>query len=376
VQAHSKKTWVIPDDDLPRRYRPHLTVVGSTDRASRSPRPSRDERMAVPAVLLLAMTYLPGPLAALVVPDAGGRMLKACALLFGAAWGVAVWQSPNLPAVFRAGPWALAALGAVLVAASVLGFAAWARTVARTGRELKPRLPRFPRWVHLPPVILVLGACFPGMGLLLAGRTRRAGLAVWSLLPVLWCGVVIAMSPAVWNLHLARGWERAMSSRLEVVFIASAVAGLCGLLLWTVQALDGMRLEIAWRERGRRPRSDWMAGVLLAALVALLISANPASVAMDLDTVAQAARNDDLLLCPAGLTWAASRMDPSRPLYDLHLAQVYEALGWTGRADAVRASLEARWRPYEAARSREHGAPEPMVVAPVSGLGPPDVPVD
>jgi hypothetical protein len=302
--------------------------------------------------------------------------VKVCALLFGAVWGVAVWQRPNLPAVFRAGPWALAALGAVLAAAAVLGFAAWSRTVMRTGRELKPRLPRFPRWVHLPPVILVLGACFPGMGLLLAGRTRRAGWAVWSMFPVLWCGAVILISPAVWNLHLARGWERAMSTRLEVVFIASGVAGLCGLLWWTVQALDGMRLEIAWRERGRRSRSDWMAGVLLAALVALLVSADPASVAMDLDAVSQAARNDDLLLCPAGLTWVASRMDPSRPLYDLHLAEVYEALGWTGRADAVRASLEARWRPYEAARSTGREAWEPVVVAPVVGLGAPDVPVD
>jgi hypothetical protein len=376
VQASSKKTWVIPDDDLPRRYRPHLTVVetGNGNRDLR--RSARDDRMSIPAVLLIAMTYLPGPLAALIVPDAGGRLVKGCALVFGAVWGVALWQRPHLPAVLRAGPEALAALAAVLLGASVLGFAAWSRTVMRTGRELKPRLPRFPRWVHLPPTILVLGTCFPGLGLLLAGRTRRAGWAVWSLLPVLWCAAVIAQSPSVWNLHLARGWDRALSSRLEIVFIASGVVGLCGLLLWTVQALDGMRLEIAWRERGRRPRSDWMAGVLLAALAALLVSANPASVAMELDALSQAARNDDLLLCPAGLTWVASRLDPSRPLYELRLAEVYNALGWTGRARDVRASLEARWRPYDAARTADASPPLPVVVAPMSGLGFPDVPVD
>lgn len=331
--------------------------------------------MAVPALLLIAMTYLPGPLAALVVPGAG-RLSKASALLFAAIWGAALWQRPHLDAVFRAGPWALAGLGAALFAAAALGFVAWSGAVVRTGRELKPRLPRFPAWVHSPPVILILGTCLPGLGLLLAGRRRRAGWAVWTLFPVLWCTAVIVHSPVLWNFHLARGWDRAVSSRLETVFIVSGVAGLCGVVLWIMQALDGMRLEIAWRERGRRPRSDWAAGVLLAAIAALLVSAKPASVAADLDALALSASNDDLVLCPAGLTWMAVRLDPSRPVYELHLADAYEALGWDRRAETVRVSLDGRWRAYEAAQEARRRDPVTLVGSPMNGLGFREVPVD
>jgi hypothetical protein len=363
------KTWVIPDKEIPPRERtPRLSLVPSSG-GQGLPEAGTSGRMAIPAVLLIAMTYLPGPLAPLVVPDAGGRLVKGIALLFGTTWGLFLWQRAHLAEVFRAGPWALGALGGVLIAVTFLGFAVWSRTVVRAGRELKPRLPRSPRWVHSPPVILVLGACLPGLGLLLAGRTRRAGWALWTAFPVLWCAVVLVHSPMLWNLHLAHGWDLATSRTFEWVFILSGIAGLAAALLWTVQALDGMRLEIAWQDRGGRPRSDWMAGFLLVALGVLLVSAKPASVAQELDTLARNARNDDLLLCPTGLTWVAEHLDPSRPVYTMHLASLYDELGWSGRAEELRISLETRWRAYEAARDGREGNPWPLVGPPAVGLG-------
>jgi hypothetical protein len=112
-----------------------------------------------------------------------------------------------------------------------------------------------------------------------------------------------------------------------------------------------------------------MAGFLLVALGVLLVSAKPASVAQELDTLARNARNDDLLLCPTGLTWVAEHLDPSRPVYTMHLASLYDELGWSGRAEELRISLETRWRAYEAARDGREGNPWPLVGPPAVGLG-------
>ena len=51
-------------------------------------------------------------------------------------------------------------------------------------------------------------------------------------------------------------------------------------------------------------------------------------------------------MIPLGMEQAAMRLDPSRPRYVMHAAELHDRLGQTEEARALRSELRTRWHEY------------------------------
>jgi hypothetical protein len=96
----------------------------------------------------------------------------------------------------------------------------------------------------------------------------------------------------------------------------------------------------------------------------LLVTFKPAHVAETLDRFVVSMRQDGLRVIPLYTSYAAMRLDPSRPEYAVQTIELNEALGRPGEALAIRRDLAERWKPYERMLRLEAAVTESPVFGP------------
>jgi hypothetical protein len=296
--------------------------------------------------LSLALTYFLGPLS-LLLRKGEDRSWQLTALGCGIIAAAAAWFRPGILEVLTRGPIAILFTGVGLGLVVLLFFSAWSRAVFLAGRDIYADPHRLPQGIYLPASIGIAGLMVPGVGLLLAGHMKRAAAALWAPLLVGVSALILGSAPGVWNQHQLLHGEGASNTALEAFFLFAAATGVVGLIIWLVQGLDGFRVALAWRNP-KEPfrRSDLIGGALLASVIALVLTASPSDLARNLDELAVSSGEAGLRVIPLGLGQAAMHLDPSRPLYALHLAGVHRDMGQHEKANALIRELRTRWHPY------------------------------
>jgi len=361
----SKKIWVIDveaelDSIFPRKKRhsskradrkvslsPHSQSPGSRARDSQQPR----ERTNFAA--LLSLTYLLGPFAILLIPR--GRRSKfwvITALASGLSGAVILWHWQNMLAWIEDGfpiqLWFFFTFFVILT-----GFTVWARAVRCAGGDNTIVTQNLPWLLRKPWAIGILGLLFPGLGLLLAGRPKRAALAIWMFGPMVMSALVIAHTMWLWKWHQNAGSAVISGNNLEYVLMVTVLFAALGILAWIGQALDGARWMSLKLASSRRARGDWVAAALLVAIVAYVTVSEPTSVAKQFDRFAGTMRQEGFRVIPLCLMHTAIWLDPSQPVYVIQASELYEELGRQDTATRLRDKLVESWKPYVAMLQRE-----------------------
>ncbi len=356
--SHEDKIWLIEAGDVLETPRPQQELP-ATPRPAPRPRPRtaavvepREPRRVVreqarPQTLhiapLLVLTWLLGPLAVLLTPE--GRRERTWAGL-GVVAAVAAAILTLVPfARFHQGLAGSAPLVWMPLAfiATLGGFSAWARAVQIAGERGVTQASRLPRWLRRAPALAAAGLCAPGAGLLLAGRRRRAALALWMLWPAALAALVLVQGRGIWHGLRQAVPGPATGLALETIFIASAAVLLAGVVAWLVQALEAVRLTTP---AGARAHGDWYAVALGVACAALAFTAQPRMVAGQLATRAAGLQQAEMRIIPLRMALAAGRLDPTNTAYAVQAVALCEELGRADQAEALRAELAAGVRPY------------------------------
>jgi hypothetical protein len=138
----------------------------------------------------------------------------------------------------------------------------------------------------------------------------------------------------------------AYSQTLEVVLLVTMAVLMAGVLVWLIQALDALRLVTHGVGARHSRRVYWFAASLVITIVLFCIWFDPATLASDLDRYAISLRAQGMEVIPLTLTLGAVHLDPARPEYVIHTADLYTQLGREDRAAALRQDLAEKWRPY------------------------------
>jgi hypothetical protein len=316
--------------------------------------------------VLLVLTYLLGPFALLLTP--AGRCSKfwvGLAVVTGLGGIVIAWQWRNMLAWIEDGlpiqPWFFLTLFVILA-----GFTTWARAVRCAGGDDTIVTQNLPWLLRKPWAIGILGFLLPGSGLLLAGRSRRAAVAVWMFGPLALSILVIGHTMWLWRWHQGVGSSVITSNSLEYVLLVTALLASGGVLTWIAQALDGARWMSLRLASSRRTRGDWVAAALLVAMGAYVTVSEPTSVAKQLDRLADSMNRESFRIIPVYLLRTAIWLDPSQPVYVMQVSRLYDELGQSETAAALRDQLAESWKPYAAMlqeeglwdfRSPAHGQP-------------------
>ncbi len=293
---------------------------------------------------LLLLTYALGPLALLLTPRGRrGGIGAALAAVAGTSWALLIWQWRAVLARVLSGG-ATAGIWTALVGLALLvGCGTWARAVLCIGQDLLLQPQRLPRWLRRSRVIGAVGLVVPGLGLLIAGRRRRAA-AVLGLTGPFLCAVLILLRAG--PLWAERSWpylQHVPPVSLEIMFLGAGATVMIGVIVWLGQALEGFRLTTV--VSGRRPaRSDRTAAALLMALLAFGLLFDPAAVARRLDEESRSLAGAGCRLIPLTMLLAANRLDPAQPVYLLRASQFYASLGRPRTAARIREELALRWR--------------------------------
>jgi hypothetical protein len=316
------------------------------------------------SVALLFLTYALGPLAPAL--SRRGWVDGLWALLglvgfpiwAGMAWRwqeVSVWlQSGRLPFF----PWLAGVCGLAF-----LGFAAWSRAVFLAGWDARFFPERLPRGLREPWIAGLLGLVAPGSGLLVSGAPRRAALALCN------SGVVLLAGLGLWKVRWLWACNRSGSGTIdsqamEYLLLGALGIGSLGALVWIASALDGARRARLRASREAEVRGDWSAFALLVALAAFFATLRPPALARELDALAQRLRPAGFAIAPLQATRLAMKLDPARPSYALHAAQLCETLGRHGEAERLRNELRARWKEYTALLHKDASDPEVLLPLP------------
>ncbi len=309
------------------------------------------------------LSYLLGPLAILSIKR--GRKSKiwlSIALSSSVLSVIALWRWGSIfshPATgsFADGVWVF--LGCVAIAAA---FTTWAYAVILIGRHKSSALRRLPAWLGHQAAVGLLGILLPGLGLFITGHNKRAAFAVWMAGAVLLSALVLSHARWLWRWNEATGAVAIAPHTLEYLFLALGVAGILGSLTWIVQALDGTRFAGSRASRKVGVRGDLLAGMLLAVIVVFAVTVEPASVANTLDEFAFSTYAEGLKIIPLHAALNAVSLDPSKPVYVLNAASIYEDLGKSVEAQTLRIELWNSWEPCvevfeEEGRLVRHEAP-------------------
>ena len=241
------------------------------------------------------------------------------------------------------------AVGAVMllavVAAAIAGFSAWTRAVVLAGRYEGTRLRRSPDWIRGPVAAGLFGIICPGMGLFVAGRSKRAAAALWMACLTGISLLVLLKAVWLWNFNAYAGVFAVRPETLEYVLMGASAAVVLGGLAWVVQALNGARLAGRASNRKTVSRRNWAAVALLISLIAFSILSRPAVIAEALDRGAAVASSEGMKIIPLHLSRAAILLDPSRPGYVIRAIGLYESNGNQVTADTMRRELIARLEP-------------------------------
>jgi hypothetical protein len=376
-----KKTWVIPAGQSVHTNggrgawaRPRLSRNRFKSAAERSLPTPTQRRSDLPTALkpgrTLTQAYFLGPLGALA--SYAGRANRFWLLTGISATTLALltfWQGHDMAfklergsgyGVLWLGLWAMSWLGMCL---------AWSRGITMAGLEVGGGLSRLPKSLGNPWLIGVLGALFPGLGLLLSGYPRRAGWAVLGFGGAVLSALVLANGRALWKWNHVSHYGGFPPTTLEWMFIAAAGLGLIGLVGWLVQLLDGIRLagRKAFAESGH---GDAFAIALVTAMAAFAIVFRPAVFAAEFDHGAEWGQSKGLRITPLALAGAAMHLDPSRPDYAMRVADLEDAMGNKWEARQIRAKVYSDWAIYRAfaepmTKKTRPARPDPLVGAAV-----------
>ncbi len=322
----------------------YLKPSSGGDQAGQGESRSRanEKQSGVPLIL----SYLTGPFSILATRRGrrsrfwAGLSLFSVILSIVVIWmwrGLSYWSTRENP------------VGAVMVllavAAVISGFSAWTRAVVLAGRYEGPRIRRSPDWMRSSFAAGLFGIICPGMGLYVAGRSKRAASALWMACLTVISLLVLARAAWLWDFNIYAGAFAVRPDTLEYIFIFAGAAAVLGGLAWVVQALNGARLAGRAANRKTVSRRNWAAVALLISMISFSILSKPAVVAEALDSGAAAARSEGMRIIPLYLSRAAVRLDPSQPRYVIRSIELYEEIGEKAKADAMRRELIARLEP-------------------------------
>ena len=247
----------------------------------------------------------------------------------------------------------------ILASVSILlGFTVWSRAVYLLGGNRALFAQNLPDPLKRPGLVGSLGFIVPGLGLLVTGHHRRAAFTVW--LTGLFALSIFVLSRAawLWSWNRGAGSDAFQGATLERLFFVMGIVCIFGALVWIIQALDGARLAERRFVRDAGPSANATAFALLASLVAFLLVFEPASVADTLDNFAVSAGYDGFRLLPLHAELAAMRLDPSKPVFAIKAAELYDGLGKHESARAIREEMLERWKPCMG-ELRRHGMLDP-----------------
>ena len=294
----------------------------------------------------LILSYLTGPLSILATRRGRKSRFWAALSMFSVVlsiiviwmWrGISYWSTRENP---------VGAVMIVLAAAAVIsGFSAWTRAVVLAGRHEGPRLRRSPDWIRSSFAAGIFGIICPGMGLFVAGRSKRAAATLWMTCMTVISALVLARAAWLWNFNSYAGAFAVRPDTLEYIFIFASAAAVLGGLAWVVQALNGARLAGRAANRKTVSRRNWAAVALLVSMIAFSVLSRPAVVAEALDGGAGAASSEGMRIIPLHLSRAAVRLDPSQPAYVIRAIGLYEKRGDHASAEVLRRGLIARLEP-------------------------------
>lgn len=336
VTSSSRKS----DGELPGYLQP--SAEGEEAGQGRSRSRAGEKQSGVPLIL----SYLAGPLSILATRRGRkSRFWTALSIFSLVLSAIVIWMWRGLSYwSTRENP--VGAVMILLAAAAVISwFSAWTRAVVLAGRYESTRMRRSPDWIRSSFAAGIFGIICPGMGLFVAGSSKRAAAALWMTCLTVISLLVLARGEWLWNFNAYAGAFAVRPDTLEYVFIFASAAVVLGGLAWVVQALNGARLAGRAANRKTVSRRNWAAVALLVSMIAFSILSRPAVVAEALDGGAAAASSEGMRIIPLLLSRSAVRLDPSQPAYVIRAIELYEMRGDTARAEALRRELIARLEP-------------------------------
>ena len=362
--AKSQKVWVI-DESGKDAWVQEESIAGTPTSGNRERSPRKAQQLfsqprsrtapadrgvvahEVPLGALVAFTYLLGPFALLLT--ARGRRGKLWVVL-GATAGLSgfvlaltwqEWLAGLTPGTMIASVWFLTALATV-----GLGFTAWAWGLLVNGSTAGVAAQRLPWWCRAPVAVGALGFLLPGFGMLVMGRPRRAAWTLWLLGPVVQAVLILAHADWLWQGTRGASPGVPAGSTLEIIFLVATGVLCAGIVFWLFQALDSVRLVTHGVGARRSRRVYWLTAALGLTIVLFGVRFDPARLAEDLDRYATALQVQGMQIIPLTLTHGAVHLDPARPAYLIHTADLYAEIGREDRAVALRQELSAKWLPY------------------------------
>ncbi len=338
----TSKVWVI-DPNVKRSRRSQAPAPSDSESESREDSERNNQNGSA---LFILLAYILGPLAILATPQ--GRQSKfwvSVAVGSVIVSTIILWQWKAILSRFEDGGSAIFIWVLVMCLATLAGFTTWARAIILLGRLKVTLLLRLPMWIRRPWTTGLLGLIVPGLGLLIAGRPRRAACALWMVGTLLPSTFILSKSAWLWKWNQGSGFEAIQSDTIEFIFLGIGVIAFLGALTWIVQALDGVRLARSRATKQGRSRGDWSAIALLTAIVVFSVMFKPLFVAKVLDRVAVARHQDGFQIIPLYMARAAMHLDPSQPEYMMHVAEFYDDLGRHHTARIMREDLYKRWKP-------------------------------
>lgn len=332
-----RQVWIIPEDAAP--VLPQETGPEAPGhRLQAAPLVARRRKPEPRPLRLLARAYGLGPAGTLLgrstLQDQIGAVL---ALAAGVVW--LVLQLPPVVAHVAAG------LRLTVSAVSALIFLlAWCRELRLAAGDRRFLPEKLPGWMRSMPAVAGLGLLVPGLGLMVAGRVRRAALAL------LGAGLTVHALVALGGFMRFQGVDLGLRARtplplsMELWLGGTVVAAAFGLLFWVGTALDGARLLGAAERRPRTIPADRYGLALLFALAIFGAGFRPAEFARDLDSLSTALEGRGFRHLPLALDLAALRLDAGRPEYAFHAASLAESTDRDVLAAALRYDVRERWQ--------------------------------
>ena len=167
-------------------------------------------------------------------------------------------------------PWVV--IGAVAI---VTAFSVWARNIYLTGRHHGVPRHKLPSILRRPWAVGIAGLIAPGLGLMLAGCTRRGAAVIWAGWPVAAAAVVLAHGLQIWGRNQGTGAGAIEANLLETIFLVAAGTLVVGLIGWVAQALEGARQMMGEPGIRHRMRGDWYAAALFVTLLSMAVVWDP-----------------------------------------------------------------------------------------------------
>jgi len=382
----SEKLYVIEvgEDVHPERpVAPEPEIMRKPARAvaARRPQPRKPapEPWRPPAVRLhfatsLILSYLLGPFALLLWP--AGRSNPVWSVLSvtsGLGSIVLAWQWRNILALGSSGS-LLYPLLMLTGLVALCAFTAWAKALHLAFSSRARSHTTWPAWMRSAWAVTGLGLVAPGLGLYLTGSPRRAVAALWSFWPVFFSILVLAHAGWTWQWLQSVLHTTANIDMFESLLMLTAAAAVLGGVGWVVQALVGLHRHSGQQQKAGSLHGDRYAVALLAAVLALVIWARPATLASIANDAGIVLQEKGLRTIPLHLARSAHRLDPGETAFALQVAALHEARGDAAAAARMQADLEQDFQAYYGMFGPAPEPEKPLPVKPLSVSPPPPEP--